>query len=114
MNIIKDAATHIDPMGHATGFHLFIAFEVIGMIVGVILIVLMIRLAREFEGIVGSAVSLLNVGLGLFVLSLGLAAWMDWSHVVNMAVSMTIHMGLMASALIIILVAAIRIIRRIR
>ena len=114
MNVIDDAAKHLDPMGHLDGLHLFIAFEVIGAIVGIVLMILIIRLSREFEGIVESAFNLLTLGLMLFVVSLVLAAWMDWSHIVNMAISMTIHMGLMSLALVIILIAAIRIIRRLR
>lgn len=114
MNITKDAVIHLDPVGHITGFHLFIVFEIVGAIIGIVLIVLMLRLAREFDGVVRSAVNLLNTGLTLFVLSIILAAWMDWSHVVNMVISMTIHMGLMVVAFTIILIAAIRIIRRIR
>lgn len=106
---------HIGAMGHASGFSTYIGLEIAGALIGIVLIFLLLRVGRESGGVLGSAVNFLTMGIVVFTISLIAAAAMDWLRLTNsMATSMTIHMGLMVLALIIILVAALRITKLIK
>jgi len=110
MNMTEQASMHAGNMAHAAGFTVHIGLEIAGALIGIVLIFLLLRVSRESGGVLGSAVNFLTIGIVLFTISLISAAVMDGFRLTSsMETSMTIHMGLMVVALIIILIAALRI-----
>ena len=90
------------------GTPLFVYIEIVGTVVGVVLIGLFVRVVRELGGAVGSAIWFLIAGVALFTLAFGISAVVDGLGLTAMQNSMAGHMGLMVLAMIMVVVTASR------
>ena len=80
--------------------------EVVGAIVGIVLLVVLARIARHLGGVVGSALNSLIAGVGLFTLAFIVAAVLQGLNVMAMENTMVVHMILMILALVMIVLSA--------
>ncbi len=80
--------------------------DVVGAIVGIVLLVVRARIARPLGGVVGSALNSLMAGVGLFTLAFVVAAVLQSLNVMAMENTMVIHMILMILALVMIVLSA--------
>ena len=88
------------------GVPLFVYFEIIGTVVGIVLMFMLIRATRGIGGTVRTALMNLLVGVGFFTFAFAISAILDGFDIMNMQFSMELHMGLMLLAMIMIVLFA--------
>ena len=89
------------------GIPAFVYVELFGALLGIVLLIVLSRVARGVKGTIGSAVRYLTFGVFLFTASLIAGVVMDAMLDVPMATSMFIHMSLMVIAMTVIISAAL-------
>lgn len=91
-----------------TGTALFVYIEILGTIIGLVMIVVVFRVSREVGGVIGASFQRLFIGSLLFTAAFGISAFLDWFRITDMQNSMVFHMSLMTIAMILLVLSAIK------
>jgi len=85
-----------------------ISIEWLGTLIGILLIYLLFRAGKNLGGAVGAALKSLTLGVLLFTAAFLASAILDTFDLVPMVTSMILHMVLMAVAMIMIVLSALK------
>ena len=87
---------------------LFVYIELVGTLIGFLMIVVVFRVSRGLGGVIGASLQRLLLGALLFTAAFGISAFLDWFRITDMQNSMVFHMSLMTIAMILLVLSAIK------